>query len=172
MMFRNPEIFRYPSAIPLEPRGIVDEVVIVPNLIKLDQYNRLGDYLVEDLGYERGKDFFEFAYDWQQDVRTSAQQLGKFVESLPFSIMGEKLRQTILTFPSSYQIIPTYSCVADQSGEKINFLEDESWLPEAYRPLLRAGRQFRKELSKHSSVPAISIYRFMGMGSKRLLAVF
>ena len=61
---------------PLEPRGIVDEVVIVPNLIKQDQYNRLGDYLVEDLGYERGVDFFEFAYDWRQDVRISARQLG------------------------------------------------------------------------------------------------
>ena len=76
MLFKNPEILRYPSEVPLEPRGIVEEVVIVPNLIKQDQYNRLGDYLVEDLGYERGVDFFEFAYDWRQDVRTSARAAG------------------------------------------------------------------------------------------------
>ena len=50
-ILRNPEIYQYPSKVPLEPRGIVDEIVIVPNMIKLDQYNRLGDYLVEDLGY-------------------------------------------------------------------------------------------------------------------------
>ena len=145
--------------------GIVDEVVIVPNLIKQDQYNRLGDYLVEELGYERGVDFFEFAYDWRQDVRTSARQLGKFFDTLPagqagdsrraqpghdgqpllrraagrqkarrapgadgrpapgrgqsphqpaasprrvlpFGLMGERLRQVIMTFPTSYQIMP------------------------------------------------------------------
>jgi len=218
MIFKNPEIVRLPSAVPLEARGIVDQVVIVPNLIKVDQYNRLGDYMVEDLGYERGKDFFEFPYDWRQDVRISAQQLSKFIESLPtprpvtiiahslgtmvsryyieyyggkqrverimlmggphqgslkiltslliapeilpFGIMGERLRQTILTFPANYQIIPDYACAVDQNGEKINFLEDESWLPEVYRPLLRAGKQFRKELGRRISVPAISIYGY------------
>ena len=72
MLFTNPEIFNYPSNIPLEPRNILDEVVIIPNLIKQDQYNRLGDYLVEELNYRRGVDFFEFPYDWRQDVRISA----------------------------------------------------------------------------------------------------
>ena len=84
MLFKNPEILRYPSDAPLEPRGIVEEVVIVPNLIKQDQYNRLGDYLVEDLGYQRGVDFFEFAYDWRQDVRTSARELARLFEKLPY----------------------------------------------------------------------------------------
>ena len=218
MLFKNPEILRYPSNIPLEARGIVDQVVIVPNLIKLDQYNRLGDYLVEELKYERGKDFFEFPYDWRQDVRISAQQLSKFVENLPtprpvtiiahslgtmvsryyieyyggkkrverimlmggphqgslkiltsmltapeilpFGIMGERFRQMSLTFPAVYQIIPDYPCAVDQNGVKINFLDDESWLPETYRPLLRAGKQFRKELGRRISVPAISIYGY------------
>ena len=186
MLFKNPEILRYPSEIPLEPRGILEEVVIVPNLIKQDQYNRLGDYLVEDLGYERGVDFFEFAYDWRQDVRTSARQLGQLFDTLPagrpvtlvghslgtmvsryyverlggkerierlvlmggphlgvvkaltslliapqvlpFGLMGERLRQVIMTFPTSYQIIPVYPCAVDQDGKEINFLEDESWV--------------------------------------------
>ncbi len=218
LLLKNPEILRYPSNIPLEPRGIVDEVVIVPNLIKLDQYNRLGDYLVEELGYERGVNFFEFAYDWRQDVRISAGQLGKFIDSfptsqpivlighslgtmvsryyverlggnkrvervvlmggphlgavkaltsllvapnvLPFGIMGERLRQISMTFPSSYQIIPVYPCAADQHGHKINFLEDENWVPQQYLPLLRAGKQFRSELGKRISVPTLSIFGY------------
>lgn len=72
-LFTQPELLRVDT--PLEARGIVDEVVIVPNLIKSEQYSRLGDYLVEDLGYERGGDLLEFAYDWRQDVRQSAQKL-------------------------------------------------------------------------------------------------
>lgn len=218
IIFKNPEIFRYPSAIPLEPRAIVDEVVIVPNLIKQDQYNRLGDYLVEELGYERGKDFFEFPYDWRQDVRLSARQLGQMIEALPvsqpvniiahslgtmvsryyveilggkkhveriilmggphqgvvkgltsllvapeilpFGLMGERFRQVVATFPSSYQIIPIYPCAVDQAGQRINFLEDESWVPEEHLPLLRGARQFRRELGRRSSIPAISIFGY------------
>jgi pimeloyl-ACP methyl ester carboxylesterase len=218
VLFKNPEIFRFPSEVPLEPRGIVDQVVIVPNLIKIDQYNRLGDYLVEDLRYERGVDFFEFPYDWRQDVRVSARQLALFIDSLPtrhpvtimshslgtmvsryyierlngnrrveqvvlmggphqgslkiltsmlvapevlpFGLMGERLRQVILTFPSSYQIIPNYPCAVDQNGKEINFLEDESWVDEAYLPLLRGGRQFRRELSSKPDIPALSVFGY------------
>lgn len=83
VLFKHPEIMAYNSAVPLEPRGILDEVVIVPNLIKIDQYNRLGDYLIEELGYSRDVDFFEFAYDWRQDVRISARQLGQLIDSIP-----------------------------------------------------------------------------------------
>ncbi len=223
-LFTNPETLQYPT--PAEPRKIVDQVVIVPNLVKLDQYNRLGDYLVEELGYRRGEDFFEFAYDWRQDVRISARQLGELIESLPrsqpliiiahslgtmvsryyierlggkgrvervilmggphrgvvkaltsmlsapdvlpFGIMGERLRKVSMTFPSSYQILPVYSLPVDASGTKINFMEDESWLPEQYRPLLRAGREFRRELGVRSSIPAVSIF---GYGLKTLASL-
>lgn len=82
-IFTTPEFFRYPSEAQLEPRGIVNQVVIVPNFIKLNQYNRLGDYFVDELSYQREVDFFEFPYDWRQDVRISAAQLGELVESLP-----------------------------------------------------------------------------------------
>jgi pSer/pThr/pTyr-binding forkhead associated (FHA) protein len=215
-LFTNPEVLQYP--LPLEPRKILDQVVIVPNLIKLDQYNRLGDYLVEELDYQRGVDFFEFPYDWRQDVRTSARQLGALIESLPrsqplviiahslgtmvsryyierlggkgrvervillggphrgvvkaltsllaapellpFGIMGERLRQVCMTFPSSYQILPTYPLAVDASGVKINFMEDESWLPEKFRPLLRLGSEFRRELGVRSSIPAVSIFGY------------
>jgi pSer/pThr/pTyr-binding forkhead associated (FHA) protein len=224
VLFKNPEILSYSEASHLEARGIVDEVVVVPNLIKLDQYNRLGDYLVEDLGYERGKDFFEYAYDWRQDVRRSAAQLGQMIDSLaftqpviliahslgtlvsryyierlggrnkvgrvilmggphtgvpkalaslliapdvlPFGIMGERFRLVSASFPTSYQILPTYACASDQHGNLVNFLEDESWLPESYLPLLRSARQFRQELGMRSSIPTISIF---GYGIKTIL---
>jgi len=225
-LFKNPELFRFPSATPLEPRAIVDEVVIVPNLIKQDQYNRLGDYMVEDLGYQRGVDFFEFPYDWRQDVRVSARKLAELIEILPqeqpvtlighslgtmvsryyverlggkerverlilmggphmgvikilnnllvapqiipFGIMGERLRQIIETFETCYQILPTFPAAVDQNGQAIHFLEDESWLKPEQLPLLRLGRQFRQELGRRSSVPAISIF---GYGLKTLSGI-
>lgn len=222
-IFTNPEIYSYPSKIPLEPRGIVDELVIVPNVIKLDQYNRLGDYLVDELNFRRGVDFFEFPYDWRQDVRISAEQLGKLVESLdsqkpviiighslgtmvtryyvehlggdkhvervilmggphkgavkvllsmlvapevlPFGIMGERLRKILLTFPTTYQILPDYAAGKDQYGNKINFLEDSNWLDSKYLPLLKFGIDFRKELKPSASIPSVSI---VGYGIKTI----
>jgi pSer/pThr/pTyr-binding forkhead associated (FHA) protein len=218
-LFTNPELYAYPSEIHLEPRNIVDEVVIVPNFIKVDQYNRLGDYLVDELNFQRGVDFFEFPYDWRQDVRTSAAQLGELVESLPsdrpiviighslgtmvtryyveclggdkhiermilmggphkgavkvlvsflvapqvvpFGIMGERLRKILMTFPSSYQILPVYPVGSDHQGHKINFLEDESWLDPEYLPLQKLGRDFRMELKRSAGkVPSISIFGY------------
>jgi pimeloyl-ACP methyl ester carboxylesterase len=201
-------------------------VVIVPNIIKQDQYNRLGDYLVEELGYEREVDLFEFAYDWRQDVRISARQLGAYVDSLPtsqpvtlmahslgtlvsryyverlggkkrveramlmggphqgtvkglasllvapqmlpFGLMGERFRRVLASFPSGYQILPTYPCGIDQDGNKVDFVQDESWLAEEQVPLLRAGREFRQELGLHSSVPTISIF---GYGIKTMTRI-
>ncbi len=217
-LFTNPEIYSYPSEVPLEPRGIVDEVVIVPNFIKLDQYNRLGDYFVDELKYRRDVDFFEFAYDWRQDVRTSAAQLGELIESLdkaqpvivighslgtmvtryyveclggdkhvervilmggphkgavkvlisflvapqvvPFGIMGDRLRDIVLSFPSSYQILPTYPVGTDQQGGKTNFLEDDRWLDPEYHHLLKLGQDFRAELKSSSPVPSTSIFGY------------
>ena len=218
VMLKNPEIFRMDGPHPLEPRGIVNEVIIVPNLVKLEQYNRMGDYLVEDLGYERGKDFFEFAYDWRQDVRQSARLLGAAIEAwelkppitlighslgtlvsryyvekcggkdkvgrlilmggphqgvpkalssllihpevLPFGLLGERLRRIVSSFPTSYQILPTYACAVDQKGQAINLYEDESWITEEQRSLFGEAKGFRKELGRRSSVPTISIFGY------------
>ena len=217
-LFKNPEVYRLPEGAPLEARGLLGEVVIVPNLIKLEQYNRLGDYLVEDLGYERGVDLLEFSYDWRRDVRLAARQLAEAIDQwkvsppvtviahslgtlvsryyverlggkskvgrlvliggphqgvpkaatslllgpdlLPFGLMGERLRQVIATFPSSYQILPTYLCATDQNGQKFNILEDETWLSQEQRPLLRNAYEFRRELGARSSVPTVSIFGY------------
>lgn len=225
-IFSIPEIFKYPSAIPLEPRNVVDEVVIIPNLIKQDQYNRLGDYLVEELNYRRGVDYFDFPYDWRQDVRTSARQLAQLIETLPanqplilighslgtmvsryyvehlggnkrverlilmggphkgavkglvsmlvapevlpFGIFGERLRQIMVTFPTSYQILPDYEVGTDQHGKKINFLDDQTWLAPEFLPLLKLGRDFRNELGTSASIPSVSIF---GYGIKTIADV-
>jgi pSer/pThr/pTyr-binding forkhead associated (FHA) protein len=225
-LFKNPEIYRLSDDVPIEARDLVGEVVIVPNLIKLEKYRRLGDYLVEELGYTRGVDLLEFGYDWRQDVRRSSQKLTQAIEDwgvnlpitlighslgtlvsryyvehlggkkkverllllggphqgapkaatsmlmgpniLPFGLMGERLRQVLATFPSSFQILPDYPCAVDQHGNEINMLVDESWLPDAHRPLLRMARQFRKELGRKSSVPTLSVF---GYGIKTILRI-
>lgn len=217
-LFREPDLFRLPERIPLAPRGPVGEVVIVPNLVRLQQYNRLGDFLVEGLGYERGRDLFEFGYDWRRDVRLSARRLAEQVEAwgpqgpihliahsmgclvsryyverlggrdrvgrlillggphrgvpkavvsllvgpklLPFGLLGERLREVIATFPSLYQILPTYACVVDEGGHTLDLLKDESWAGEAQRPDVRAAREFRRELGHRSSVPSVSIFGY------------
>ncbi len=223
-LFSNPEIFKLPESGPMDVHGIVEDVVVVPNLIKMEQYRRLGDYLVDGLGYTRGVDLIEFGYDWRFSVRQAARSLGRLIEGwdvsgpitlighslgtlvsryyveklggrravdrlilmggphsgvpralagllvradlLPFGVMGDRIREVLVTFPSAYEILPVYPCVRDQNGVRINVLEDESWLPEEFQGHLRSARHFRKELGNRSSVPALSIF---GYGNKTLM---
>jgi pSer/pThr/pTyr-binding forkhead associated (FHA) protein len=218
LILANVEIFRLPGDPRIEARGIVNEVVIVPNLIQARQYSALGDYLVTGLGYTRGKDLLEFGYDWRYDVRLSAQKLGEAIDRwgiqapitiiahslgtlvtryyverlggkqlveriilmggphhgtakglevilsgpglLPFGLGAERMRQVLATFPTAYQILPTYPCVFDQNGNQIDLLEDDSWLPEAQRPHLRTARDFLRKLGTDSSVPTVSIFGY------------
>jgi len=226
LIIYNPEVFCLPGDPRIEARGILNDVVIVPNIIESRQYSALGDYLVAGLGYTRGKDLLEFGYDWRHDVRLAAQRLAEAIERwqvnppvtiiahslgtlvtryyverlggkqfverivlmggphygtpkglaailsgpglLPFGLADERMRVVLATFPSAYQILPIYPCVVDQSGDCLDVLEDESWLPEHQRPFLRAARSFRRELGTTSSVPAVSIF---GYGLKTKLRV-
>lgn len=92
-LFKNPHLLKYQEGDKtLVPKGLIDEVVVVPNVMKLEQYGALIDYLEESLGYERGKDLLEYPYDFRQDNRISARQLGKAIEewgvkaALPLSL--------------------------------------------------------------------------------------
>ena len=91
----NPEVLRLPGDPRIEARGIVNDVVIVPNVIQLRQYSGLGDYLEAGLGYTRGKDLLEFAYDWRHDVRLAAQRLAETIElwqvKAPITIIAHSL---------------------------------------------------------------------------------
>ncbi len=218
----SPEQFTVKPDDGIVPRGPVGEIVIVPNLLKQEQYDRMGDFLEENLGYTRGKDLLEFGYDWRQDNRQSATRLAQAIDDwqarspaaagpitliahsmgclvsrwyvehlggahkiarllliggphagtpkiiptimrgrfLPFGLMGERMRKVIETFPSVYQLLPTYACVSDQSNQEIDVLADESWVEEDYRGLLRDAREFRRELGQRTSVPTVSIFGY------------
>lgn len=87
---------------------------------------------------------------------------------LPFGMADERLRAVLGTFLSAYQILPIYPCVADQDGNYIDLLKDDSWLPEHQRPFLGPARSFRRELGEVSSVPTVSVF---GYGLKTKLRV-
>lgn len=225
-IFKNPQLMKFSEDTPLVANGLVDEVVIVPNLIKQEQYGRLINYLCESLGYEVGKDLFEFAYDFRQDVRISARQLAQVVNDwsvdgpvtliahsmgslvsryyvdqlggeqhverlillggphfgapkaiinlaidpavLPFGLLGGRIREVLLTYPSVYQLLPEYPCAKDQHGEVVDFLRDARWLPEQYAPYLKNAAQFRSELKHRATVPTVCIF---GYGLKTLMGV-
>lgn len=79
-IFTDPDILRLPEKHPMDPRGIIRELVVIPNLIELEQYDPLLSYLQEDLGYQIGTDLLEFPYDWRQSLENSAQLLAKAID--------------------------------------------------------------------------------------------
>lgn len=81
-MGRLPDLMKWDPERPTEltARGLIDQVVIVPNVVRQEQYGGLIDFLEQALGYQRGRDVFEFAYDFRQDLRTTAQQLGEAID--------------------------------------------------------------------------------------------
>lgn len=226
-ILRDPEAFMYREGEPpFEARGLVDENVIIPNVIKQEQYGSLIDFLEETLGYERNKTLLEFAYDFRFDVRFAARCLAEAIEKwgvkdpitilahsmgslvsryyverlggrkkverlvfmggphagapkaltsllvgpkvLPFGLFGSRLRGLMASFPSSYELLPCLPCGTDQHGNKINWLHDETWLPEPQRHFLKTAREFRAELGTRSSVPTVCIF---GYGLKTITDV-
>ncbi len=71
----------------LEPAGIMDQVIFVPPWAKQEHYSRLVTAL-EGIGYradpakyaERDLEVYSFAYDWRQDNRLTARQLGEAID--------------------------------------------------------------------------------------------
>jgi hypothetical protein len=94
-LFSNPEILSLPGDPRIEARRIVSDVVIVPGVFKQEQYSRLGDYLEGSMGYTRGKDLLEFAYDWRQDIRLAARKLAEAIDQwrpgAPITIIAHSL---------------------------------------------------------------------------------
>lgn len=76
----QPEKFEFSPDNPVEAKRIMDEVVVVPKVVRVEAYTRVCDHLQETLGYTRGKDLLEFAYDWRDDIRLSAQRLAETVD--------------------------------------------------------------------------------------------
>jgi pimeloyl-ACP methyl ester carboxylesterase len=63
----------------LEPAGIMDELIFVPPWAKQEHYGRLIEAL-EEMGYVEDQNLYSFPYDWRQDNRLSAQQLGEAID--------------------------------------------------------------------------------------------
>lgn len=80
---RHPGDYVLPDRTPLEARALVDDVVIIPGLVSLDQYGRLRTYLRDELGYQVGVDLFEYPYDWRKDLRDAGRGLAAFLRELP-----------------------------------------------------------------------------------------
>jgi len=79
---------------------------------------------------------------------------------LPFGLMNERIRRVLSTFPSAYQILPTYPCVLDRAGRKVNVLAEDRWLSPSQRALVQDADLFRRELGAHCSVPSVSIFGY------------
>ena len=95
-VLRRPDAFRLPDSADLTVRGIVDEVVIIPNFIKLEQYTRLVHFLTDSLGYVEGKDLHVFVYDWRKDLRIAARKLADEVAAFRRGLADPHAKITIL----------------------------------------------------------------------------
>ncbi|MBI5494266.1 MAG: FHA domain-containing protein [Deltaproteobacteria bacterium] len=226
---KTPEMLKMPEEKDLTPRGLVEEVVVIPGLIKLDAYNRLVEYLVQGLGYQAGRDLFVCAYDWRADLRHAARHLGNLITEweelpekaqgkfiviahsagglvaryyvermggrhhidrlvqlgvpnrgtpkplmtmlggggLPFGTNRQKLKETVATFLSAYQLLPSYPVVHDEKGP-VDLLNDTSWVPEKVKLAIKDAREFHEELGTSSRVPVVSIF---GYGQKTLARI-
>lgn len=54
---------------------LVPDVTLVPGLVKIDGYDRVSRYLIEQLGLVEGRNFHPFPYDWRRDNRVNAKRL-------------------------------------------------------------------------------------------------
>ena len=87
---------------------------------------------------------------------------------LPFGLMGERVRDILRTFPSFYQILPTYNCVVEKGGTAIDLFSSNEWLPEEQRPMLRYGREYWRQVGKTLKVPSVSIF---GYGQRTITGI-
>jgi pimeloyl-ACP methyl ester carboxylesterase len=80
------EKMQYPNS-DIEPAGIVDQVVFAPPLFKQEQYGRMlvalkrMGYVIDPVAPTSDRPVvYTFAYDWRQDNRISARQLGEAID--------------------------------------------------------------------------------------------
>ncbi len=93
---RNPERLAVGADSDLKVGGIARQVVVVKGVIKLEAYSHLVQYLEEGLGYKSGHDLLQFAYDWRQDNRESAQHLKNAIDQWRENVIGRDTKFVIL----------------------------------------------------------------------------
>lgn len=70
-----------PQGQDMEARGLVKQIVVIPGLFRMEVYGRCIDYLVEKIGYKRGRDLIELPWDWRLDFRLAAQKLAETIKA-------------------------------------------------------------------------------------------
>ncbi len=93
---RNPERLALGGDSDLEVGGIARQVVVIKGVIKLEAYSQLVYYLENGLGYTSGQDLLQFAYDWRQDNRDSAQKLKEAIDRWRDEVIGRDTKFVIL----------------------------------------------------------------------------
>jgi pimeloyl-ACP methyl ester carboxylesterase len=224
---------RYPNE-DLEPAGIIDQLVYFPPLFKQDHYARFLDAM-QKMGYAldtgqaqtiENPTMYTFPYDWRQDNRISARQLGIAIKKWKEKHEGAKVwivahsnggivarwyiekeggkeqidrlfllgspwdgspkamqvlfegpeifllklfnqfniqnlvRETILSFPSFYQLIPYYvPFLKTTDGKEINPFKDHRWLDTDHQvELLENARQFYIDLETNLSIETLCFF--------------
>jgi pimeloyl-ACP methyl ester carboxylesterase len=58
---------------------LVPDVTLIPGFWKIDGYSTTADFLVKNLRLVKGRNFFEFPYDWRRHLAPAARQLQRNV---------------------------------------------------------------------------------------------
>lgn len=58
---------------------VIQDIQFVPGLVKIDVYAPVYQRIHDEFEVTRGKNYFEFAYDWRRDNRFSARKLEQFI---------------------------------------------------------------------------------------------
>jgi pimeloyl-ACP methyl ester carboxylesterase len=146
---------KYPND-DLEPAGIIDQIVFVPPLFKQEHYNRLLAAL-ENMGYDlKGGPgctkpaVYTFAYDWRQDNRISARQLGEAISRWKQNHPGAK---AWLIGHSNGGIVSRWYIEKEGGKEHVErlFLMGSPWdgAPQAMQVLLKGLDMFLMRLFGH-----------------------
>lgn len=56
---------------------LMPDTHLIPGFWKIDGYTRISDYITGRFDAQRGRNFFEFPYDWRRDNRVAARKLAR-----------------------------------------------------------------------------------------------
>jgi pimeloyl-ACP methyl ester carboxylesterase len=57
--------------------SVIRDVHLIPGLWKIDGYSKCVQHVLDTFDVERGRNFFEFPYDWRRDNRVAARKLAR-----------------------------------------------------------------------------------------------
>jgi hypothetical protein len=79
---------------------------------------------------------------------------------LPFGLLSDGILRAFSSFPSAYELLPSYPSVFDHRGEQVDIYENAGWLADDRHDLLRSARDLQGQLGIQCSVPSVSIFGY------------